>query len=250
VTTSGVGISVEHRGAATWIWLDRPARGNALRPSDMAAAAAAIRAARGVAIVLAGRGGRSFSGGYDLDALGGANPAAERLPELLDLVDALECAERVTIAAIEGPAVGGGALWASLCDLRIAGPRAEFSIPATRIGVLYPLAGLRRLVGLVGPHTAGEILLGGVPMTAEDGRESGLWSVAEDAIEAAEAACRRLATRAPLALAATAAMLRRLPGGDVDALHAAWSERCIRSADFSEGLAAARARREPQFRGA
>jgi enoyl-CoA hydratase/carnithine racemase len=259
-------VRFERDGARMLVTLDRPDRGNALRPSDMAALADGLdeqREAGARVAVFCGAGDRVFCGGYDLSELGAARaegdqPAAwaDRFPELVDAVAALRRWEGATIAAVNGHAIGGGALMATLCDLRVGQAGARFQIPASRIGVLYPLEGIRALIATIGRGRALEVLLLGDAVGADDGRAWGLYNRVEEpgavvdrALELADA----LVARAPLALAGLSAMSRAVVDGwderSVAELHAEWTGRCVRSEDLVEGIAAARERRPPRFVG-
>ena len=74
----------------------------------------------------------------------------------------------VTIAAINGAAVGGGMELALACDLRLAVPRARFWLPEPEFGLLPAAGGLRLLPREVGPLRARELILGGAVWTADD----------------------------------------------------------------------------------
>jgi len=257
---------LQREGARLLVTIDRPDRGNALRPRDMAALAHGLdehRESGARVAVFAGAGDRVFCGGYDLTELADAaavdgEPAswADRFPELVAAVDALRRFPGPTIAAVNGHAIGGGALVATLCDLRVGQVGARFQIPASRIGVLYPLEGIRALIATVGRGRALEVLLLGDAVTSEQAAAWGLYNRIEErggVVPAALALADELAARAPLAIAGlramTGAIVDGLDDGAVAALHAEWTGRCVRSADLVEGVTAARGRRTPRFEG-
>ena len=80
------------------------------------------------------------------------------------------------IAAINGPAFGGGLELALACDLRVAAAGATFALPEVRIGSLPGSGGTQRLVRAVGPAVAARMLLSGEPLSAEDALRNGLIS--------------------------------------------------------------------------
>jgi enoyl-CoA hydratase/carnithine racemase len=256
-----VPLTFETRGAVGLLTLDAPERGNALRPEDMSALAAQLDAAAEQvrALVLTGAGDRVFCSGYDLARIGdvptsGGRSWDERFPELVQAVTAHRRFPWPMIAALNGHAIGGGALLASLCDLRVARPGVRFHVPASRIGVMYPLPGFKRLLRLVGPGRAAEILLQAAPVDAERALSWGLYNeVVADPLSRALALAEDLAGHAPLAVQGMKAVLLRLEDGAdegaVHALHAAWAARCVGSSDLVEGIAAARERRPPRFEG-
>ncbi|MCO4771660.1 MAG: enoyl-CoA hydratase/isomerase family protein [Deltaproteobacteria bacterium] len=253
--------------AATLV-IDNPHRGNALTPAMMREAsdllsqlAGELRATGGPfgGVVIRGAGDRAFCAGYDLATLEAETRTRPGLviPELLDLVEVIQQFPVPTIAALHGHAIGGGALLASLCDLRYARGGVRFRIPTTRIGIVYPLDGLRRLAALLGLGRATEVLLLAEDVSTENGLLWGLYqevSVSPDALSARIAeVTASLAARAPLAVSGTLAVLRSLGRGvdesQVQAWHAEWLARCVTSDDIVEGLQAARERRTPSFRG-
>ena len=261
---SAVHLTRTEHGAT--LTIDNQTRGNALTPvmmqemaSQVAVLAAEIEESGGPfgALVIRGAGDRAFCAGYDLDSLHAETRERPDLviPELLELLECLTGFPGTTIAALQGHAIGGGALLASLCDLRYARSGVRLRIPTTRIGILYPLPGLRRLVALLGLGRAAELLLLAEDLRTERGLAWGLYQeVLTDSralFERVEAVTAALASRSPLASRGALAVLRRLGvGGDgVEELHAEWLARCVASEDLDEGLRAARERREPAFRG-
>jgi enoyl-CoA hydratase/carnithine racemase len=114
-----------------------------------------------VRVVIIRGAGVDFSSGADirdLDAIfegdtdGGHVTAAE---------NAIAVFPKPTVAAIDGFCVGGGWEIAGACDIRIASSRATFGVTPARIGIVYPLSGIRRLVSIAGPAVAKLLLLGG-----------------------------------------------------------------------------------------
>src|SRR5439155_3275146 len=117
-----------------------------------------VRSSR--AVVLAGSG-RAFSAGADISEFSDATPAGilayyHELGSVYELVAALP---QPTIAAIHGYCLGGGFELALACDFRIADSSAVFGLPEVSIGILPSSGGTHRLVRLVGPARARELLL-------------------------------------------------------------------------------------------
>lgn len=248
--------------------MDKPARGNALCPGMMVDLAAALRDAAQSeqlrVVILSGAGERAFCTGYDLQELRSAAPDsgsppedwATNFPELTELLRAIEDCPVPMIASLGGHAIGGGALLATFCDFRIARAGVRFAVPASRLGVIYPLEGIRRLVALVGSARASSILLRAAPVDTTEGRTCGLYEevvAAENLDVAVDQLASDLAARAPLAVRGMRQVLRGLAIGqsraELTELHDQWTARCLSSADLSEGLSAAIARREPRFEG-
>lgn len=261
-------VRLERDGPVAVLLLDNTSRGNALTPAMMARAAELVvglgdelregGAGTFGALIIRGVGDRAFCAGYDLAAL--ARETAERpqevIPELMDVLVAFERFPFPIIAALNGAAIGGGALLASLCDLRYARRGARFCIPTSRIGIVYPLVGIRRLAAVVGLGRAMEILLVADDVTTERGLAWGLYQdvvAAELLDERVRGVALALAERAPFSLQGNVQTLRALrsgvPDDEVAALHGRWLARCVASADLAEGLAAASQRRSPRFEG-
>ena len=182
----------------------------------------------------------------------------DRLPELTDLIRSFEEISIPVIAEINGHAIGGGALIALASDFRLVRAGARFRIPATKIGVLYPIEGICRLVSVVGLARAGDILMTGDDVLPEEGLRCGLYRAAFDDDEGLADACGQLATelasRAPLSVRGLRQIVRAmaLPVEEptLRALHHGWAMRCLESADVVEGVSAALQRRTPRFEGA
>lgn len=128
-------LRLEQRGAAAWIWMNRPEVHNAFDEAliaDLTTAVAAVGADRNVrAIVLAGEG-KSFSAGADLNWMrrqGAAafedNVADARL--LAELYRTIALCETPTLARVHGTALGGGMGLAAVCDICVASTKAQFA---------------------------------------------------------------------------------------------------------------------------
>jgi enoyl-CoA hydratase/carnithine racemase len=194
--------------------------------------------------VIRGAGG-VFSAGTDVtqfrDFQTGADGVAyER--RLDTVIDRLERVNKITIAAVDGPAVGGGCAIALACDLRLCSNRARFGVPVARtLGNCLSAANLARLVDLVGPARAVDVLFSARLINADEALEIGLATrvVPAGAIDAEVAQLASdLTQRASSTITATKTMLRRLrehrrppPADDIIAA-------CYASKDFREGVAA------------
>ncbi len=99
-------------------------------------------------IVLAGAGGKAFVSGADISKFEDERATAEAVAsynaKTARVYQALEAVAKPTIAMIEGYCIGGGLALAVCCDLRLCSDNARFSLPAARLGLGYPFAGLRQ----------------------------------------------------------------------------------------------------------
>ena len=258
----GVLVRAQERGVLT-LTLNRPAQRNALDPELRDALAAALDAAaadpevRGV--VLTGAGG-AFCAGGDLarfDELHDARAYRHVSHRLTDLVASVERLEKPVVAAIDGVVTGAGLALALACDWRVGSPRARVLFREGRVGLVPTHGGLTRLVKHLGLARAKEVLLGGEDLDASGAHAAGLLSeLAPEGADlggVARARVERMLVRAPLSFAAAKRLLQL--AADVDLHSATVAEglaqaQLLGTADHREGLAAARERREPVFRGA
>jgi enoyl-CoA hydratase/carnithine racemase len=159
------------------------------------------------------------------------------------------------IAAVNGPAFGGGLELALACDLRIAAHGATFALPEVRIGSLPGSGGTQRLVHAVGPAVAAKMLFSGEPLSAAEALRTGLIS---DLVEPAELAdfaaklARQISRNAPLSLLAVKQCLAAADEGGLSAglaLERTLWTLLATTTDRREGRAAFREHRAPRFTG-
>jgi enoyl-CoA hydratase/carnithine racemase len=109
--------------------------------------------------------GRAFCSGLDLNVLGQVSTTtpADELRVLIrhwqDVFNWLESLPQVTVAAINGVALGAGLELILCCDFRVASTRAFFGLPEVKLGIIPDLGGITRLTRTVGPAWAKEIAL-------------------------------------------------------------------------------------------
>ena len=243
------------------VTLDHPEKRNALTETMLGLLVEGVRGlAEDGARVLVIRGAQqTFCGGYDftqLSSCGDGAGYAEGAHPLMRALDAIEAFPGTTVAAINGHVVGGGCLLAMSCDLRYAVEGAKWTIPATRLGVVYPERGIRRLIGLIGLGRAMEVLLVADPVEASTALSWGLVNAVEPRAEFDARVAERVAEltgRAPLAVQGVHEVVRRavLPAldGPTQAALDALTEAALRSDDVGEGLAALAGKRAPEFKG-
>ena len=234
--------------------LSNPARKNAIDPGFIDALDAALDDDAGVKVWLVrGEGSELFSGGFDLTVLGGA-PEGAALPDerLAQVLDKLANHRLPSVALVLGKAIGGGCELAMACDFRVGSPRASFSFPPAKLGIVYARSGLRRARSRVGEQVARRMFLTGAVLDAEEARQVQLLDVLTQNAEAqALEWCVQLAGLAPLAVQGMKRGFSWLDGADADAV--AHYERLRRDAfnsdDAREGREALLQRRAPRFTG-
>jgi enoyl-CoA hydratase len=117
-----------------------------------------------------------FVAGADLHLLDGLDPDAflRYLDRLRRVVDRIAAAPWLSLAAIEGHALGGGLELAMACTLRVASTSARLGVPEVKLGLLPGAEGTQRLPRLVGRGPALDLLLTGRSVAGEEGLRIGL----------------------------------------------------------------------------
>jgi enoyl-CoA hydratase/carnithine racemase len=246
-----------------WVTVNRPAALNALNAEvweALAAAAEHLAAEREIRVViLRGAGERAFISGADISEFHALRADAAAAVEYDRLSGrawyAVGAAPQPVIAMINGLCFGGGVAVALACDLRFAADHARFAVPATRLGLSYPMESIERLVHVVGPTHAADILLSARTLDAADALRIGLVNRVVPAAELAAATrayALALAEGAPLTLAAHKRAIRESLRAPAERDSAALREamrRCFDSEDYQEGIAAFLEKRPARFRG-
>lgn len=163
-------VRLERVDRVLTVTLDRPAKLNAMTPGMFTAleelCALAARDATLRVVVLRGAGGRALAAGADIAAFTGFTGSGDALAYEAGVVRALTAVQRlpqVTVAVIEGLAVGGGLALATACDLRVATTGSRFGYPiAATLGNCLSAAVLQRCVAVFG-----EALVRHLVLTAE-----------------------------------------------------------------------------------
>ncbi len=187
-TTDEVGVRYEQDGPVATVTLCRPDVLNAQTPAMWTELGNISRKLPGdVRVVIVRAEGRAFSAGLDLSvARGDGDSSLGRLAQL----SATECADRiagfqtaftwlrspsiVTIAAVQGHAIGAGFQLALNCDMRVLADDARLSMAEVTLGLVPDLGGTKRLTELVGPSRALEICITGRRITADEADRIGL----------------------------------------------------------------------------
>lgn len=245
-------IEYTQRGSCAVLEFSSPpvnALGRALA-EELAQAIATAAARPGTkAIVLIGKG-RCFCAGADIGELGNEPGQADAIRALLQALDA---APIPVVAAIHGPAFGGGLELALACHARVATADAKFAFPEINLGLLPGAGGTQRAPRLIGAEAALALMTGGKPIAADRALALGLVDALADG-DLPDAAVRHAATlegaprrtrdrgvpesgaRAAIQAARAAAQARR----DAGARAAGHIVDCVQAAlelEFDDGLA-------------
>ncbi|MHB2029487.1 MAG: enoyl-CoA hydratase/isomerase family protein [Acidimicrobiales bacterium] len=165
-------------------------------------------------LVIAGSGG-FFAAGADIRELRDRGPEEALMGINSRVFDRVADLPMPTIAAVDGPAIGGGAELAYACDFRVASERAVFANPEVGLGIIAGAGACWRLKELVGHSLATEMLLAGRRLDANEAEAVGLVTrvVQVDLLDDAVTKLAELIGRgAPLALRLTKIALRAEEG--------------------------------------
>jgi enoyl-CoA hydratase/carnithine racemase len=176
--TTAPAVTLIQDGAVARLTLERPETRNALSRAMAEALEGALprlaRADEVRAVVVAGRG-RSFCAGADISEMPNLSPAeAEALASRWQrIMDAFAALPQVTIAAVQGHALGGGLMLAIAQDLRVAEASARFGLPEVTLG-FNPGYGIARLLDIAGGAHGRDLMLTARTVDAAEAHRMGL----------------------------------------------------------------------------
>ena len=239
------------------ITLNRPERRNALNPQMIAELTHAFGEASSCAcgvVVLTGAG-TAFCSGMDLEnlkSLTNQRPEDQRADAeaTMWMMRRLYELNKPTIAAVNGPAIAGGAGLATLCDFTLAAPQARFGYTEVRIGFIPAIVSVF-LLEMIGEKRAKSLLLSGRILNADEALAQGLVTevVAEGELMSRVRDLAKLLLRnSPESMGAVKKLLsafakERLDRDLTRAMR--WNEKIRNSPDFHEGLSAFLEKRDP-----
>lgn len=235
-------LSTSRDGAVSLLTLEREERRNAisLELAHAIDAAAAAEVAAGARVIVVTGAGSSFCSGADLTGVYGE----EFLEALYGMLHGLTRLPVPLIAAVNGPAIGGGTQLALACDLRVGGPTAKFGVPTARNGLAVDAWTMRTLAAIAGGGMARRLMLAAETIDVDAALACGLVD-RPGTLDDALAWAAEIATLAPLPLAHNKLVLN---GGDDDAVAATFAA-CWDSDDVREAALARAEKRPPVFTG-
>jgi enoyl-CoA hydratase/carnithine racemase len=219
-------IRTTDEGDLRVVTIDRPERRNALRPDELDALEAAVTEADAPVVYLHGAGD-AFCAGADLDTVAGLDDPAAFARHGQRVADALQDAESVVVAGIDGAARGGGVELALACDIRVASPDATFAEPGVKFGLFGAWGGTVRLSRVLREGDALDFALSGRVVDAEEAKRIGLVSrVVDDPKTVAEEVA---ANKADALRVVKARMRDDAPRGEQEEAEAAAFDRLVRA---------------------
>tara|TARA_Y100001970_G_scaffold294368_1_gene451860 strand:+ start:49541 stop:50347 length:807 start_codon:yes stop_codon:yes gene_type:complete len=210
-------------------------------------------------IILKGAGNRSFVSGADISEFENTRTGPEAVASYDQLSEGAtdqvyEC-NKPTIAMINGYCMGGGLGIAVACDLRIASNKSLFSIPAAKLGLGYRAKSLSRLINLVGPSFAREIMITANKFDGNNALQMGLINrlLPEEELMSYTLDCaKNISINAPLTIFAARQAIKSFVDQNSPKNLSYLDElvnNCFSSNDYNEGRDAFRNKKEPKFQG-
>ena len=256
-------LILDHRGAVSWLYLNRPQALNAISMDCMRELTTALTALRDRkqtrVIVLSGKG-RGFCAGADLTgALPDRAAPPTDAPTFLDLGTAMEevlnAMPKPVIAAVNGVAAGGGLELAMMSDFMVAAASAKLGDAHANFGALPGGGATVRLPRFVGINQAKYLMFTGELMLADEALRVGLvtkvWP--DDSFEAeVQALAERIASKSPVGLTRMKQLLNDsfdVPTAQALKLEKGVASQHMVSFDAAEGGKAFGEKRKPEFRG-
>jgi len=246
-----------------WMTFNNPARRNAMSLEMWAAVEVILddfesdETVR--VVVMKGAGGKAFVSGADISEFKEKRANAEAAAHYAAVSEGarnrMAKLQKPLIAMIDGFCLGGGLAIALNADMRFAAEGSQFGVPAARLGIAYAFDSLRRLVSLVGPAVANEIMFTANRLSADAALQAGLINrvIAADELEATvRELAMTIVNNAPLSVNASKVTIKEIlkdaDDRDMDKL-AEISKACFDSADYAEGRQAFMEKRQPVFTG-
>jgi enoyl-CoA hydratase/carnithine racemase len=258
VTSYPLPVTWKQDGAVVEVVLNGPPA-NALSPEIVKGLHAAMDSeeiAHAKAIVVSSAVEGFFAAGADIKHMSSVDAASFREygDGLRSAVERLAALPVVSVAAIDGLALGGGLELAMACTMRVAAPRARLGLPEVKLGLIPGAGGTQRLPRLVGRGRALDIMLTGRQVEADEAYWIGLVDRLADPEEHVRAAARRLAdelcaasTPAQLAVVRTVDTAYDRPLQDGLRFEVEQIQELFEEGEAVEGIRAFIAKRTPEF---
>ena len=259
-------LLVKAVGNIRTLTINRPEKRNFLTPGflrEMTDTLLALGSDMNVkTIVIRGAGCEVFSAGYDITALplktgSGTSAPIQNISPLEGALQAILNFPYPVIAMINGHAFGGGCELAVACDIRIGRNDITMGMPPARLGLVYPPAGFRRFLRVLGFSRTLEMFLTGRQYDSRSCLNMGLlnYVVEADRLEAfTHDLAREISENAPLALRGTKTALYKIVEATAlskqeETRLTALFANSLQSEDFNEGKRAFMEKRNPRFKG-
>jgi enoyl-CoA hydratase len=250
-------VDVEIQQGIYWLTLNRIEARNALDSKMLAEIESALNEAEKCqdvnVIVIQGAGGKSFAAGADIKQLQARKPLEALVPGMQGLYRKIENCSKVTIAGVNGYALGGGCELALACDIRIATKNAKFGLPELNLGIIPGAGGTQRLSRVIGKGRALDMILTGKMIDGEEAERIGLVSYYVESGELQEKiveVASQIMRKGPVAIQLAKHAVNK--GYDLDIETALWIEKLSQAVAFGtedkqEGTTAFIEKRQAEF---
>lgn len=252
-------IEIARHNALCAITIHNPARRNAMTLAMWHAMARAVQEAdedHGVHLITLRGFAGTFVSGADISEFEAERATVEKAASYEAAngaaFAALRTAKTPTLALIEGFCFGGGVGLAAACDLRLASETAKFCVPAAKLGLAYPVAGVRDLVQLIGPAPVKQLFFTAQPIDAPTALRFGLVeNIAPQSSfdEAAQALIDSILAHAPLTQRAAKSAIAAVFDPALESAAQGDAQACFASDDYQEGRKSFLDKRKPVFFG-
>lgn len=255
-------ILTERIGRVAVVTLNRPETLNCFNNElleNLASTLAALDEDRELRCVVITGAGRAFCAGGDLNVLMDCDTqekSDENMRVANEAVETLFRMKTPTIAMVNGAAAGAGFNLALACDMVFASEKAKFMQSFVNVGIASDCGGHYLLEKAVGRHLAKELMFTARPVSAQEGKELGFINricPPETLREETLAFAAQIAEKAPLALAASKALLNRAEELSLEEVLEEEKKQqgpLLLSRDCKEGISAFREKRKAEFTGA
>jgi 3-hydroxypropionyl-coenzyme A dehydratase len=173
-------IQLEPQGEIALLRINRPEALNAMNIDVISELSRTVDIVGGddsiKVVIITGAGEKSFCAGADISYMVNIDPitAEKYASSAQSVLNKIERLEKPVVGAVNGYALGGGCELAMVCDIRIASSNAKLGQPEVTIGIPPGWGGTQRLMRLVGPAKAKELVFTGMMVSAEEAFQLGL----------------------------------------------------------------------------
>ena len=209
-----------------------------------------------IVAVITGAGKKAFIAGADVGEIKEAGSGRTAfITGGHRTIHKIKTTSKVTIAAINGYALGGGCELALMCDFRVAAENAKLGFPEAGLGVMAGYGGTQLLPRIVGPGRAKYMILTGAILTAREAFEFGLVdkvSPAESLMEEVTGLAQKIAASGPLSIKGSKEAIDRGLAVSLEEglkIELEIYDKVANSEDAENGLSAFLEKRKPVFRG-
>lgn len=253
-------IALVKKGHTAYITIDRKEALNALNASVMGKLETMFDDIEKddtiIAVIITGAGQKAFIAGADVKEIKEAGSGRTLfITKGQHILSKIRKSRKITIAAINGYALGGGCELALMCDLRIASENAKLGLPEAGLGVMAGYGATQLLPRLVGPGKAKYMILTGAMLNAQEAYEFGLVEkvcAPDKLMEEVTKVAEKIASSGPLSIKGSKKAIDdglQLSLDDGLRLELEIYDKVANSEDAENGLSAFMEKRKPVFRG-